>query len=44
LKLLLDENLSHKLAVRLAELYAELAQVAEVGLLARPNREVWEFA
>ena len=44
MKLLLDENLSRKLVVRLAELYPESAHVAEVGLLTSPDREVWEFA
>jgi predicted nuclease of predicted toxin-antitoxin system len=43
-KLLLDENLSRKLVVRLAELYPDSAHVAEVGLLASPDREVWEYA
>jgi len=43
-KLLFDENLSRKLAVRLAQLYPESAHVAEVGLLASPDRAVWEFA
>jgi predicted nuclease of predicted toxin-antitoxin system len=43
-KLLLDENLSRRLVVRLAELYPESAHVAEVGLLASPDREVWEYA
>jgi predicted nuclease of predicted toxin-antitoxin system len=43
-KLLLDENLSRKLVVRLAQLYPESAHVGEFGLLASPDREVWEFA
>jgi predicted nuclease of predicted toxin-antitoxin system len=43
-KLLFDENLSRKLVVRLAELYAESAHVAEGGLLESPDREIWEFA
>jgi predicted nuclease of predicted toxin-antitoxin system len=43
-KLLLDENLSRKLVVRLAELYPDSSHVAEVGLLASPDREVWEYA
>lgn len=44
MKLLLDENLSRKLVARLAELYPESAHVVEVGLLASPDGEVWEFA
>jgi predicted nuclease of predicted toxin-antitoxin system len=43
-KLLLDENLSRKLVVRLAELFPGAAHVAQFGLLASPDREVWEFA
>jgi predicted nuclease of predicted toxin-antitoxin system len=43
-KLLLDENLSRKLAVRLSELYPGLVHVAEFGLLARPDYEIWERA
>jgi predicted nuclease of predicted toxin-antitoxin system len=42
-KLLFDENLSRKLVVRLAELYPESAHVVEVGLLASPDREIWEY-
>jgi predicted nuclease of predicted toxin-antitoxin system len=43
-KLLLDENLSRKLVARLAELYPESAHVANVGLLASPDRAVWDLA
>jgi len=43
-KLLLDENLSRKLVVRLAELYPDSAHVSEAGLLESPDREIWEFA
>jgi hypothetical protein len=43
-KLLLDENLSRKLVVLLAELYPGAAHVAQFGLLASPDLEVWEFA
>jgi predicted nuclease of predicted toxin-antitoxin system len=43
-KLLLDENLSRKLVVRLAELYPDSAHVASFDLLARPDREIWTFA
>lgn len=44
MKLLLDENLSRKLVVRLAELYPESAHVLEFGLLASVDREIWDFA
>ena len=44
MKLLFDENLSHKLGVRLAELYPESAHVVEFGLLESADREIWEFA
>ena len=44
MKLLLDENLSRKLVARLADLYPESAHVVSVGLLATPDRAVWNFA
>ena len=44
MKLLFDENLSRKLAVRLAELYPESAHVVEVDMLESPDRAIWEFA
>ena len=44
MKLLFDENLSRKLVVRLAELYPESALLVDVGLLASPDRDVWEYA
>ena len=44
MKPLLDENLSRKLVGRLAELCPESAHVAELGLLANPDRQIWEFA
>jgi predicted nuclease of predicted toxin-antitoxin system len=43
-KLLFDENLSRKLVARLAELYPDSAHVAEIGLLEKPDSEIWEFA
>jgi len=43
-KLLLDENLSRKLVARLTELYPGAAHVAQFGLLASSDREIWEFA
>jgi uncharacterized protein (DUF433 family) len=44
LRTLLDENPSRKLVARLAESYPESADVAQFGLPASPDREVWEFA
>ena len=44
MKLLFDENLSRKLVVRLAELYPGSAHVETFGLLARSDRDIWEFA
>ena len=44
MKLLFDENLSRKLVIRLGELYPDSLHVVEVGLLASPDREVWEYA
>jgi predicted nuclease of predicted toxin-antitoxin system len=43
-KLLFDENLSRKLAVRLAQLYPGSAHVSEFDLLECPDRRIWEFA
>ena len=44
MKLLLDENLSRKLVVRLAELYPGSAHVESFALLARSDRDIWQFA
>ncbi|HWF11710.1 MAG TPA: DUF5615 family PIN-like protein [Bryobacteraceae bacterium] len=44
MKLLFDENLSRKLVVRLAELYAGSAHVVDFDLLESPDRDIWEFA
>ena len=44
MKLLLDENLSRKLVARLDSGYKSATHVAQVGLLASSDREVWEFA
>jgi predicted nuclease of predicted toxin-antitoxin system len=43
-KLLFDENLSHKLARRLAELYPGSKHVSELGLLQHPDISIWEHA
>lgn len=44
MKLLFDENLSHKLARRLADVFPDSVQVRDVGLKASDDPEVWEFA
>ena len=44
MKLLFDENLSRKLATRLADLYPGSAHVADADLLESPDRAIWEFA
>jgi len=47
-KLLLDENPSHKLVKRLSDLYPDSAHVVGIGLMASPvaspEREIWNFA
>jgi predicted nuclease of predicted toxin-antitoxin system len=43
-KLLFDENLSRKLVVPLAESYPGSAHVETFDLLARSDRDIWEFA
>ena len=44
MKLLFDENLSRKLAVRLAELYPGSKHVSDVGLLEKADSEIWTYA
>lgn len=44
MKLLFDENLSPKLASRLASYYPDGKHVREVGLRGRPDHEIWAFA
>jgi predicted nuclease of predicted toxin-antitoxin system len=39
-KLLFDENLSHKLIIRLSDLYSGSAHVADFDLLECPDREI----
>ena len=41
---LLDENLSPRLAPRLADLYPGLIHVRDVGLKAASDRETWDWA
>ena len=44
MKLLLDENLSHRLVRRLDDLFPGSAHVGSVGLLRASGTDVWEFA
>ena len=44
MKLLFDENLSHKLVSHLVDLYPGYMHLAEAGRIESPDREVWEFA
>jgi len=44
LKLLFDENLSPRLARRLADLYPDSSHVEDCGLLSASDDEVWDFA
>ena len=44
MKLLFDQNLSHKLARRLADLFPDSTHVREVGLKEAEDPMVWEYA
>jgi predicted nuclease of predicted toxin-antitoxin system len=44
MKLLFDENLSHKLVRLLADLFPDSVHVREVGLKAADDPVVWEYA
>lgn len=44
MKLLFDENLSHKLVSLLADIFPESVHVREVGLKAANDPVVWEYA
>lgn len=44
MRLLLDENLSPRLASRLVELYGEIAHVRDVGLQSADDRTIWVWA
>ena len=44
MKLLFDQNLSHTLARRLADLFPNSTHVREVGLKEAEDSVVWEFA
>ena len=44
MKLLFDQNLSHKLARRVADLFPNSTHVREVGLKEAEDPAVWEYA
>ena len=44
MKLLFDENLSHKLAERLSDLFPDSTHVRNVGLKSSDDPDVWKFA
>jgi predicted nuclease of predicted toxin-antitoxin system len=44
MKLLFDENLSHKLVRLLADLFPDSVHVREIGLKAADDPVVWEYA
>jgi len=43
-RLLFDENLSHRLCTTLVDLYPESKQVSGAGLARASDTEIWEFA
>jgi predicted nuclease of predicted toxin-antitoxin system len=43
-KLLLDENLSHKLVARLSEAFPGTVHVDAVGLHGQPDAVIWDYA
>lgn len=44
MKLLLDENLSHRLVARLTEAFPGTASVYHVGLDGQPDSTLWDYA
>ena len=44
MKLLLDDNLSRRLVVRLADLYPGSIHVDQASLLESSDRQIWEYA
>lgn len=44
MKLLFDENLSHKLAERLSDLFPHSTHVRNVGLKSSDDPDVWKYA
>jgi predicted nuclease of predicted toxin-antitoxin system len=43
-KLLFDQNLSHKLVRRLSDLFPDSSHVREIGLKEADDPSVWEYA
>lgn len=44
MKLLFDENLSFRLVTLLADVYPKSAHVRDLGLLGKPDQNVWAYA
>src|SRR5947207_1352312 len=44
MKLLLDENISPKLAAKLSDIYPDSAHVRQFGLTHKTDLDVWKFA
>jgi predicted nuclease of predicted toxin-antitoxin system len=44
MKILFDQNLSHRLAIQLASEFPGSTHVRDVGLAAAPDPDVWAFA
>lgn len=44
MKLLLDENLSHRLVARLSEAFPGTVSVYQVGLEGQPDAAIWDYA
>ena len=42
--LLLDQNISHKLAARLADVYAGTVHVRDLGMRSADDKVIWDFA
>lgn len=44
MKILIDENLPHRLSERLADLFSEMYHVRALALEGKPDPELWRFA
>jgi predicted nuclease of predicted toxin-antitoxin system len=44
MKILLDQNLSHRLVPRIREAYGEVVHVRDVGLYEADDLPIWEYA
>ena len=44
MKLLFDENISHKLALALTDLFPDSAHPRNIGLKSKDDRLIWEYA